>query len=64
MESLVSELARIMGGERAHIQECGDSILKAYASQACLKVLCSSIKSNLLDDFQFTSFESCGHNNP
>ncbi|XP_027085723.2 protein ENDOSPERM DEFECTIVE 1 isoform X1 [Coffea arabica] len=33
MESLVSELARIMGGERAHIQECGDSILKSYASQ-------------------------------
>ncbi|KAL3521784.1 hypothetical protein ACH5RR_014618 [Cinchona calisaya] len=33
MEMLISELARVMGGERTHIQECGDFLLKAYASQ-------------------------------
>lgn len=33
-ENLVSDLARIVGGERSLIEECGDSLSKIYASQA------------------------------
>ncbi|CAN4111339.1 unnamed protein product [Withania somnifera] len=32
-ESLVSELARVSGGEKALVEECGDLLLKTYISQ-------------------------------
>lgn len=32
-ESLISELARVSGGEKALVEECGDLLLKTYISQ-------------------------------
>lgn len=32
-EILMSELAKIVGGERALVEECGDLLTKTYASQ-------------------------------
>ena len=32
-ESLVSELARVSGGEKALVEECGDLLMKTYISQ-------------------------------
>ncbi|CAN4108542.1 unnamed protein product [Withania somnifera] len=32
-ESLISELAKVSGGERALVEECGDLLLKTYISQ-------------------------------
>ena len=32
----MSELARVVGGERALIGECGDLLSKTYKSQVCL----------------------------
>ena len=31
----MSELAKIAGGERALVEECGDLLSKTYASQVC-----------------------------
>jgi hypothetical protein len=37
-ENLVSDLARTIGGERALIEECKDSLFKVYASEVCLNI--------------------------
>lgn len=34
-ETLISELARISGGEKALIEECGDLLSNTYTSQVC-----------------------------
>jgi hypothetical protein len=34
-EHLISELARVTGGERALIEECGDLLSMTYNSQVC-----------------------------
>lgn len=39
-ENLVSDVARIVGGERSLIEDCGDSLSKIYTSQVCL--VCST----------------------
>lgn len=36
MDHLTSELARVAGGERALIEDCGDMLFKTCASQVCL----------------------------
>lgn len=35
-ENLVSDVARIVGGEKSLIEDCGDSLSKIYRSQVCL----------------------------
>ncbi|KAK3009121.1 hypothetical protein RJ639_014917 [Escallonia herrerae] len=39
MNNLLSELARVVGGERALIDECGDLLFKTHASQVCLNIV-------------------------
>lgn len=34
-ENLISELARVTGGERALIEECGNMLSKTYTTQVC-----------------------------
>lgn len=34
-ENLISELARVIGGERALIEECGNLLSKTYTTQVC-----------------------------
>lgn len=36
IDNLTSELARVAGGERALIEDCGDMLSKTCASQVCL----------------------------
>ena len=35
MEILISELAKVTGGEKALIEECGDLLSKTHAFQVC-----------------------------
>lgn len=35
MDSIISELARVAGGERAFAEECGLLLSNTYASQVC-----------------------------
>lgn len=38
MEDLITEVARIVGGERALVEECRDHLAKTYTSQVFLTI--------------------------
>lgn len=45
MDVSVSELARMVGGEKALIEDCGDLISKTYSSQVVSHILLKSYVS-------------------
>lgn len=34
-DHLISDLARVIGGERAFVEECGNLLSKTYTTQVC-----------------------------
>lgn len=47
-ETLISELARLTGGEKALVEECGDLLSNTYTSQVCFLVLVSLLSHSVI----------------
>lgn len=39
VDTSISELARVVSGERALIEECGDLLSKEYTAKVCLSMI-------------------------